>query len=121
MPTSASKPSTGAVNASDARNVSGNRNALDRAEMLLAEALAFALDGRRDVSPRNPSDVAEAVAQSADWGNPTYTGSDWSAAWNGAHQMLMGHQHFCAVCSAGDEDNPDAYAAGAVLVMALES
>jgi hypothetical protein len=90
----------------------------DRAEMLLAEALAVTLAKTNGwhPSPGNAGAFAEVVSNSE---RDVQIGGDWSAAYNGAHEQWHGDGS-CVVCGGGDEGNPDAFAAGAALCMAME-
>jgi hypothetical protein len=81
-----------------------------RAEWLLAVGLGR--DRIKDwMSHGGSHHVAYRIADAGHYG------SDWSAAYNGASDARLG---VAGEMLSGDEGNPDAYAAGAALAMALE-
>jgi hypothetical protein len=87
-----------------------------RDEMLLALGLALTILHCRPMPDGkfSPGVLAGAVSgHSPD----SSEGSEWSAAWNGADAMQA--PSISKKCHV-DEGNPDAYAAGAALAMALE-
>lgn len=89
------------------RSVAGvpSNDDVPRDEMLLAVGLA-----RRPRIEDGADGIATAVHGSEDW---LYTDGD--PVYSGAHNMTCG----CSV-AFGDGGDPDAYAAGAALAMALE-